>query len=300
MRRIVSLVVGLMVTLLAMPAVVSAEITVPELSSGDKWTYEIEMEEEGMEFNGDWTYKVKGEKTVAGYEVYDLSLDGDGTVEMEIPSVGTAVMDFTVDGYRYLRISDLATVKESMNLEMSTSIAGIELSIEMFLEGSYSPPLNDFGFPLDVGKEWNFTLTYGSSSTFVMTMGDDTNSETESDTSTESYSFKCESKESITVSAGTFESYKVKQIEDDDDYIYTYISEKTGLFVKSEMYDDEGDLQMVMELKSYSKGQDAFAIMDYWWLLILIIIVVVALVAVAAVRSRRSKEEIPPPPPEQF
>lgn len=253
-----------------------------------------------MDFNGDWTYKFKGERTAAGYEVYDLSLDGEGTVEMDIPGVGTAVMDFTVDGYRYLRTSDLATVEESMNLEMSTSIAGIELSIQMDFEASYDPPLNDLGFPLDMGKAWNITTTYASSSTFVMTMGDDTNSETSSDTTSESYGFECEYMESITVPAGTFESYKVKQSEDDGDTIYTYISEESGLFVKSEMYNEDDELEMVMKLKSYSfgEGQGAFDIMDYWWFLIIIIIVVVTLAAVAAVRSRRRKEEYPPPPPE--
>jgi hypothetical protein len=205
MRRMVSLVLGLMVMLLAMPAVVSAEITVPELEPGDKWTYEVIMEEAGMEFEGDWTYEVQGDKTVAGHEVYDMSLDGGGEVTMEIPSLGTAKMDFTVDGYRYVRISDLASVKENMTLEMSTSFFSIELSIQMYLEVSYNPPLNDFGFPLDVGKVWTSTSSLTSTSTFVMTMGDNTTSETNTETGSESPNFKCESTESITVPAGTFE-----------------------------------------------------------------------------------------------
>jgi hypothetical protein len=253
-----------------------------------------------MQFSGDWTYKVKEEKTVAGHEVYDFVLDGDGSVEMEIPSLGTAIMDYTVEGYRHVRISDLATVKDVMSLDMSTSIAGIELSIRMSFVMSFDPPENDFGFPLDVGKEWNSTSSVESTSTFIMTMGDDTTTETDSDTSSESTSYKCESMETISVPAGTFESYKIKESEDGEGYVYTYVSEKSGLFVKSELYDDEGDLGMVMKLKSYSfgEGQGAFAIMDYWWLLILIIVIVVALVTVAAVRSRRRKEEYPPPPPE--
>jgi hypothetical protein len=130
MRRLVTIVLGLMVMLLATPAVVTAEITTPVLEPGDKWTYEVIMEEAEMEFSGDWTYEVKGEKTVAGHEVYD----------------------------RYLRISDLASVEENMTLEMSAEILGIEMSIQMYLEVSYAPPLNDFGFPLDVDKErWMWT-----------------------------------------------------------------------------------------------------------------------------------------------
>jgi hypothetical protein len=302
MRRIVSLFVGLMVMLLAMPAVVSAEITVPEFETGDRWTYEVTMEEDGMEFNGDWTFKVQGEKTVVGHEVYDLSLDGEGTVTMEIPSLGTATMDFTVDGYHYVRISDLATVAENMTLEMSTSFFGLEISIRMFFEMTYDPPLNDFGFPLDVAKEWTSASSVTTTSTFAMTMGGNTTSETNTDTSSQTSGFKCESKESTSVPAGTFESYKINQSEDDDGYVHSYVSEKTGMFVKSEIYDENGEPGGVMELKSYSygAGQDAIVLMDYWWLILLIIIVVAILAGVASVRSRRSKEEYPPPPPEQF
>ncbi len=300
MRRILSLIVGLMVMLLAMPVIVSAEITVPELESGDKWTYEVIMEESEMEFNGDWTYEVQGDKTVAGHEVYDLSLDGEGTVTMEIPSFGTATMDFTVDGYRYLRISDLASVKENMTLDMSTSVIGVVLSFQIYFEVSYDPPLNDFGFPLDVAKEWTSTSSLTSTSTFVMTMGDNSTSETNTVTSSESSSFKCESMESISVPAGTFESYRINSSEDGDEYDLDYVSEKSGIFVRSEVYDEDGELGMVMQLKSYSygPGQDALDIMDYWWFIILIVIVVATLAGVAAVRSRRRKEEYPPPPPE--
>jgi hypothetical protein len=298
MRRLVTIVLGLMVMLLATPAVVTAEITTPVLEPGDKWTYEVIMEEAEMEFSGDWTYEVKGEKTVAGHEVYDLALDGEGTVSMDIPSFGTATMDFTVDGYRYLRISDLASVEENMTLEMSAEILGIEMSIQMYLEVSYAPPLNDFGFPLDVDKEWTSTSSLTSTSTFVMTMGTETTSETNTATSTESPDFKCESKASITVPAGTFESYRINSSEDLEEYEIDYISEKSGLFVKSEVYDDDGQLGMIMQLKSYSysPGKDALDIMDYWWFIIIIVIVVATLAGVAAVRSRRKKEEYPPPP----
>ncbi len=285
--------------LLAMPAFVSAEMTVPELESGDKWTYEVEMTESGMKISGDWTYEVKGEKTVSGHEVYDMSLDGEGSATMEIPSIGTATMDFTVEGYHYLRTNDLATVKENMTMEMSTSLMGIEVSIQMFLEMSYDPPMNDFGFPLDVGKEWTSTSSATTTSAFAMTMGDQSQTESETDTESETSSFKCESTESISVSAGTFESYKTNQSEDDDSYVHNYVSEESGMFVKSEVYDEDGELQVSMQLKSYSygEGQDVLDLMDYLWLIIVIVIIVVVIAAVAGVRSRRSKREIPPPPP---
>lgn len=302
MRRILSFVVGLMVTLLAIPAVVSAEITVPEFEAGDRWTYGVDLGLSGMDLNGDWTFEVQGKKTISGYDVYDISLEGDGSVTMEIQGIGTATMDFTMDGYNYMRTSDLASVKENISIHMSTSILGIELSIDMYTERLYSPPMNEFGYPLDVGDEWTSASSVTTTSAFVTTTGGNTTSETMTDTESESLSFKCESEESVSVPAGNFQSLKVNQSEDGGGYSYYYISDEVGFYTKSEVYEEDGELEMAMQLKSYSygAGQDAFSIMDYWWLMILIIIVVVTLAAVASLRSRRSKEEYPPPPPEQF
>ncbi len=304
MRRLLSLFGGLMVILLSVSTVVRAEITIPEYESGDKWTYQVEMSQMGMGFSGEWTFKVRGEKTVSGHKVYDISVEGDGSVSIEIPGFGVATLDYTLEGFEYLRTSDLATVQDNITFHMTTSVMGIEMTIDMYLDMSYSPPMSELKFPLDLNNEWTSSSSVTSKVAQVITTNGNTTSETHSDTDTRSLDFKVDLEETTSVPAGQYQSYRINQTGDDGAYSHYYISDKVGFFTKSVSYDDDGDVESLMQLKSYSysPGKDA-GLMEYLWLVILIVIVLVVIVAAAGVRSRGAKKKMPPtgeiPPPEQ-
>ncbi len=296
MRRWFVLLVCALAVLMTVPISVLADMNLPEFGAGDQWMYSSNMKLEDMAIlSGDWTYEVQGETQYSGYQVYDVSLSGEGTAIFE----GTiGAFDYALDGFIYMRVSDLATVKESMMIDFDTSVFVTETYFSAFMNITYDPPLNGFDFPIKEGDTWSTTTSTTFSVEIVTNLLMPFNSTSEMVSLTTN--FEVESKETVEVAAGKFSTYVIKATEADGNTTYTYMSTKSGYLVKSRFYNSTGASMSSMNLKSYSYtapggGGDLFSdIMDYLWLLIVVIIVIIAFVVIVAAISKRRREQEPP------
>jgi hypothetical protein len=292
MRRWMVLLVCANAVLMTAPISVLGDMGLPTFEAGDQWVYSVNLRMEGMAtLAGQWTYQVQGEIQTSGHQVYDVSLSGvgDATIEGTLGS-----LEYTLDGFTHIRVSDLATVKESMMLDFNTSTYFPGTYFSAFMNMTYDPPLNQFDFPIKEGDTWSTTSS--------LTLGIDIVSnlvETNSTSATVSVStdFEVESKETVEVVAGKFMTHKIKATEADGNITYTYMSTKSGYMVKTRLYDSTGASVGTMSLKSYSytlpqTGDDGLLsdLMDLW--LVFVILIVVFLVLIGLLLSRRKKREL--------
>ena len=307
MRRWFVLLVCALAVLTTIPIPVLADMNLPEFEVGDQWVYSVNLKMEDVAtLSGDWTYEVQGEIQDSGHQVYDVSLTGEGSATFD--TIG--IMTYTLNGFIYLRVSDLATVKESMILDFDTSILGIGAYMSIFVNMTYDPPLNDFDFPIKEGDTWSTTTSITISMDMVSSLFPSSSS---SITISLTAEFEVESKETVDVPAGKFATYVIKATEADGNTTYTYMSTKSGYMVKSRLYNSTGVSMGSMNLKSYSFAApggdgDLFSeIMDLWLFIVLIIVVLVIIGVIIRIRQRKGdtesevespSEQEPPPPSE--
>ncbi len=307
MRRWFVLLVCALAVLTTVPIPVLADMNLPEFEVGDQWVYSANLKMEDVAtLSGDWTYEVQGEIQDSGHQVYDISLTGEGSATFD--TIG--IMTYTLNGFIYLRVSDLATVKESMILDFDTSILGIGAFMSIFVNMTYAPPLNDFDFPIKEGDTWSTTTSVTISMDMVSSLFPSSSS---SITISVTAEYEVESKETVDVPAGNFATYVIKATEADGNTTYTYMSTKSGYMVKSRLYNSTGVSMGTMSLKSYSftapgGDGDLFSdILDLWLFFVLIIVILVIIGVIIILRQRRGNaesevespsEQEPPPPSE--
>ena len=199
--------------------------TGPKISVGDRYEYRLKANMDGTDIpedavvTGSMTHEVTGEETISvqgeSFEVYTIRTSG--TMEM---SSSEYSMTNTMTGTIWMLKSDLTIVKEKMayqSTETSGSpFGGGQYSSEEVI--TYSPPKNHYDFPLKVTESWEIFTTKTIEST------ETDNGETYSDTYTEDVTtrYECLRTDKVTVPAGTFDTFLVHYIEeeeyDDDSY----------------------------------------------------------------------------------
>lgn len=255
----------------------SADVAKPDWVSGDKWEYA--SSEYGitttttLEFEAVKTINVNG----TDYEVYSMKK------EDKISMYG---INLTYPGQVYYQRSDLGMVK----MDQTMSILGFSTSDVT----TYAPPKKDCKFPLSVGQTWTETYTEITYST----MDDEITSYYE-ETYTDIYTVL--SQETVTVEAGTFETYKIQCVDEDGDSIYSWYSPDVKNFVKMSVGTSTSQLTSyeVTAPKTSGNGDpkevgadgefDLFA-MPYLLFLILIPVIVVVLAAGLVARGRKKKK----------
>jgi hypothetical protein len=290
MRRWFVLLVCAAALLTTVPISVLGDMNLPILKTGDQWVYSVNLKMEDVAtLSGDWTYEVQGETQYSGHQVYDVSLSGDGSAAFGGTIGG---FGYTLDGFIYMRVSDLATVKESMIVDVNVSAVPFGTYFSAFMNITYNPPLNGFDFPIKEGDTWSAT----TSTTFSIDIVTDmmpVNSTSATVSVTTNY--EVESKETVEVAAGKFSCYVIEATEVDGNTTYTYMSTKAGYMVKSRLYNSAGASMGTMNLKSYSytapggNGDPYSDIMDFWLYILLIIVILVVILAILAKRRGREK-----------
>lgn len=305
MRRWFVLLVCALAVLTTIPTPVLADMNLPEFEVGDQWVYSANLKMEDVAtLSGDWTFEVQGEIQDSGHQVYDISLTGDGSATFE----GIGIMPYTLNGFTYLRVSDLATVKESMILDFDASLLGMGAYLFVFVNMTYAPPLDNFDFPIKEGDTWSSATSITISMDMVSSLFPSSSS---SITISMTSEFEVESKETVDVPAGKFATYVIKATEADGNTTYTYMSTRSGYMVKSRLYNSTGASMGTMNLKSFSftapgGDGDLFSeIMDLWLLIVLFIVILVIIGAIIRIRQRKgntepevefpSEQEFPPP-----
>ncbi len=243
MRKIISLFVVGILCLMALgiiPSNVSGELEKPTYHVGDEWKYTMTETKQGM--SGTITIKITGSTTVTAngidYDVWSVKQEGNGTISSGAMS-GTWTITNAVE---YNTKSDLATVKHVMNMNMSGTYGTYPFSASTHNETTYNPPI---GGPktIHVGDQGSINSTATSYEAMHMEVSGHpelTQDTSKNSTYNASKSYICLNKETVTVTAGTFDTYVIKSTSPDGSYSMNYVSSKVGAEVTSESYNTSG------------------------------------------------------------
>jgi hypothetical protein len=197
-------------------AVSPETMEVPTFQIGDRYVYDLKMTEgaaapvEGAEMTGSMTFEVVDidKITVNGIEYEAYVFDVSAVQDMK---AGFFSSKSTMDGTIWMRVSDLAIVKEEM--EQESEGIGSEGDYSSHEDTTYDPPASRIGFPISVSEK-GFSISNGTSRTTETFDGD---TETTTDTFERKFIFECLRTETVQVPAGTFDTFLIR-FEEDYDY----------------------------------------------------------------------------------
>lgn len=212
----------LIILLIAMVPVIgcgeSEQVGLPDLKVGDQWVFRITSEKIEHTMN----VEVAGEDVVNGRDcyVFEVSVEPpfEGLIDhMTIKRDKSTMEEITVE-FMYTRY------KTSMIY--SYEISGVN------------------PYPLEVGKEYTEIVTMNSTTTIE---GEDPETETEENT----YIYRIEKIEEITVPAGTFECFKIVKYDEDGTNVIqeSWASDEIKQYTVKKIDYESGK---TTELKSYS------------------------------------------------
>jgi hypothetical protein len=154
-------------------------LDVPTWHEGDSWTYEAKANpsSDGTSRNGpSATGSLTRTVVSADASTYNVSVQGSFHAHWTLNPIpdgsaaGSIMLDYhmffedaTVDGYTWVRTSDLAIVKEVRTVHFDGSFemdsGSYNASYTATVETTYDPALNVWAFPLEANETWNATST---------------------------------------------------------------------------------------------------------------------------------------------
>lgn len=152
-------------------------LDVPTWHEGDSWTYEVnassdETIRDGPSATGSITRTIVS----ADASTYNVSVQGSFHARWTLNPIphgdaaGSIMLDYhmffedvTVNGYTWVRTSDLAIVKEVRTVHFEgtfeTDAGAHNASYTATVETTYDPALNVWAFPIEANETWNATST---------------------------------------------------------------------------------------------------------------------------------------------
>lgn len=286
---------------------------VPELAVGLELEYEIIFPGDSYYYLGDtdidaeMTMKVIDKETIEvdneDYETYTVEMKMTMNMKMTYDDE-TMSISMTMDSLQWLRVSDLATIKMEMEMEMVYSYFGMSGTETQEATSICDPPLDSYNFPMSIGETWEAESTV---TTTTQTSGSLSGGYSDTDVSETTQEYEALHVEDVTVTVGTFETFVIWSGASSDStygggtslltsgssYTLTYYSPELGFPVKTESYDNNRELQLTMELTSYKggQGQSPAGVSSGWelpfYFLLIPILVIIILASVMVARKRR-------------
>ncbi len=285
LRRILALLVVNVFLIASFSMTTMAQIEMSEPIVGERWNYDYEMDLEGVLLTGDMVLKIKEKTQMLGYDVYTISMEGEGSFTGFIS--GTWVASISI----HKRISDHAIVKEKGIMTLTYSYMGNTVTQSLEMTETNDPPVDLNDFPIELYETWSASTTRTTTTVWRINGVEDF-----SDTETEfvEYNMECLGERTVTVPAGTYTGYELKLTREDGNYTIEVFSLDVGAPVISEDFESDGTKIGTMELVSYGMEEEGFWTFE---MLLLIAIVVTAVVMIAGiavgVARRRRREEQP-------
>jgi hypothetical protein len=230
---------------------------IPTWYIGDEWTYTADP----VSFSGDagsflgvienFKNKVIGIKEIVHNEmeidVYEIEISGELSGEFSFEELsGDIVGD--ISGFSFRRVSDLAEIKTDITSTGVATILFIDRDYELAHNSSFSPPMEVFDFPINVGEQWEISTDSESNGYYIL---EDLIEENYSEEYLLNAIVQCTEKQTIEVPAGSFECYNV--IYGSNSIFY---SSEVGNMVKS-VVDEETEnstFSAVISLESYIRN----------------------------------------------
>jgi hypothetical protein len=191
----------------------------PTLEVGDTWT--VNGMSDDVEYQ--MVVKVTGEDMTDGKDAYVL----EAMIDPPLNATGISKMTGKVNKH----------TMEWIRQQASGEINGISFTMAT----SYSQKFSEMPFPYSIGKSWEVTE---EESNVFSSMG-----RSEKTTETNTYVYQVEKIEKVTVTAGTFECFKILKYDDDENVVDTYwYSGK----VKQNVKELDNETNETIEMVSYS------------------------------------------------
>ncbi len=240
-------------------------VDVPTLGIGTSWTYDQDLwqndteKDEYVYLDEVITYTVerveyfsRGGKRYLGY---NISVEGeivDG--EIDSPDVPIGTIDIAgghIDGYQFLKMSDLAIVEDRQFRYYHASYLGTDIEGWLYMNQSHQTPTEYYDFPIREGDLFWSNMTRRSWG-FNKVVGPDEKKEWNDDMlniTGENSVLPAETKE---VPAGEFETHPVrKEVSGDENGTQKrWYSPEVGSSVKEVIHGEKAD--MIMSLKDYN------------------------------------------------
>jgi hypothetical protein len=283
------------------PSVVAYE---PKYEKGDYWKYDVKDEMDEFDMVGSMSMEVIGFNTITvdtiRYDTTVITFTGDGTFSGASSGVTLSGI-WTANGRYYYQESNDEMVKSisDISLEGTATYMGTtyDYYTTMHNESSYYLLIDQKVADIQVGDLGYSKARITSHTTSHLEMAGTTDDSSEDFTFEEEKYYNCVKIETITVPAGTFETYQVRTSKSDGSYYLDWYCEKVGNSVKGEGYDEDGDKIASIDLRAYDfEDQSSNTIfgMDvpiFLGLLSLIILIVIILVVVIASKRQKKKPE---------
>lgn len=286
----------------------TASPEMPQWQVGDWWKFSIEVSGD-VNLVGTYTFTIVGDNVDVSqngqeFNCYKVDVSGGGTIYGDVYGTGIGGTWASTEQHYYTK-SDLSwvaiysTYDETVSLTDGSGVTTVSLvadetiTSKLITETKYNPPFEaNKGYPLTVGKSWSAATTETTKTETTIS------GYTESTTETESYTktFLVLRKESITVSAGEFETYVIKRTDPDGAYAETYYSPQVGFDIKQVEYDSTGTTQVTMELLDYEcqpTGDDTQFLTTGIFPILTIFSIIIAISAIVAIYLlKRKRTEI--------
>ena len=272
---------------------------------GAYWKYDVIMELEGFDVDGEATYTSEGDDTiVVGGEEYDVTamrLSGEMSGTMSALGM-TMTFEVAISGYSYELAGSLATVKDDMNMfiNATTEALGIEVTVHMQNQilTTYDPALlvgfDDESGPGDSWEEVTNTTMVSTTWEEGVKL-DETTDESEM-----TYTIQVASTlDDVEVDGTTYPCMKITITDQDGNYEMRWYNEAVGDYPQVKEYEYGASAPLAtMKLTEFStNGSGASSLMLIAG--IGIAVAVVAVIAILLLMRRRKPAPMPPMQPVQ-
>ncbi len=251
--------------------VAKAQGNSPTWSIGDYWEYSGSVDISGAMYSVIVRLQVADKFTLAidtsEYESFNC------TVTIAVSSGGTS---FTLTSYIYLKTSNLAMVKTYQSFMGFTTV------------DTYNPPQETFQFPLSNGQTWSSTSTRNTTSGGSHV------------TSTLTNDFSVSGPTSVTVPAGTFNTFTVTQTpRGGGSPGRIYYSDSIGYAAKlnGSVMGLSLTMGMDLDLKSFKYQNASMGSLLIILMIVIVLVVVIVAVLFAVMRSRQRRKGVYVQPP---
>lgn len=223
-------------------------VDVPTWRVGDHWNYSTSFEITYLVFTIPFTGWLNMSVFTAGLDfthdsspVYIMNITGNITGIYDNILLGIHERIYVeITGYSWHRIQDLSVYRIVMNASVSGTQSSLNGDYPFGYE--YSPPLEEYDFPLIPGEEWNINTSarapFGTSGDLIDIDHNNT----------------CETPGRVSVPAGTFDCYRVASGDGDD----RFYNDTVGNTVKRtfSLAGDGISLDAPFELDSYHRSDE--------------------------------------------
>jgi len=226
----------------------------PIWSVDDSWAYNVDftggiLDALDFELNSNNLMLTVDSETTSSY---NMIVTGDLTGEISINKlqiIKGKITDTTISGDAIYSKSGIGI--EDVDVQISGKFQLIPGTFIIDITLSFTPAYGSINWPLNVGKQWNIPVSYMQGKLDLIYAGQQIFDDLDIPNVLGGQPVKCTSIESKTVTAGTFDAYKIEGVYEE---IEIYYASTAGNIINVHAVSDDYSLDMDLKSFTYSGG----------------------------------------------